>query len=124
MRDYMEANPDYPTDEEELIEAALLDMGLVTYVDSWQNMVDTVSKVGYGMRSVDHSEQSFLSILMFVSIFFFALFDQYTKPLKFNKAINKYIMEAAADFQEFVQNLGKTRKGSTVKLDYNLMDIT
>ena len=88
----------------------MLSIGKLTYINALSNTVDTVSKVGYGMRPLVPIEQLFLSLLTINSIFFFAHFDHRVKSLQItNKPIYEFIREAQEDFAYFIHDL-KTKK--------------
>ena len=122
IREFEEANPGMSI--EEVHSQAILSMNGGTYLNSWVNIVDTVSKVGYGMRPLVPIEHFVLLLLMFQSYFFYALVETGVSPLKFDKPINVFLREATQDFENFISDLRNKRKTANVKLNKKMMSST
>ena len=97
----------------------------MTYIDALANTVDTVTKVGYGIRPVVPIEQLFLLIVIINGIFVYALVDSKVRSLKVTyKPIDEFIRDVQEECQFFLHELKTKNKQSKHKLNRSLIGAT
>ena len=123
IKKVMLENPDHPDGKEELSEFALEQMDGSVYVNAWMDIVITVTQVGYGMRPVNHLEQTYLFSLMFVSFFVFAIANIHTAPFKFRSPLKQFLIKSQEDLESFINALSMRNKNKKV-LAPKILDVT